>query len=83
MKSDTRPGIALTDSNVSAICCHRLEKDGERREGGNVTTATAFEDRTMLLRDLIKESISHSCNAYMLMKYTHTLILFGSLKIPN
>jgi len=52
----------LIDSKVSAMCCHLLEKDGERIEGGNVKKTTAFEDRIMLLRDLIKESISHSCN---------------------
>lgn len=57
-----KPGIALTDSNTSAMCCHLLQKDGERREGGNVIIATAFADRSMLLRDLIKERISQSCN---------------------
>lgn len=66
MKAAIQPGIALTDSKVSAMCCHRLETDGKRREGGNVTTATALDDRIMLLRDLIKESISHSCNGIML-----------------
>jgi hypothetical protein len=57
-----KPGIALTDSNTSAMCCHLLQKDGERREGGNVITATAFADRSMLLRDVMKESIPQSCN---------------------
>jgi hypothetical protein len=57
-----KPGIALTDSNTSAMCCHLLQKDGERREDGNVIIATAFADRSMLLRDLMKESISQSCN---------------------
>ena len=82
MKVGTKPGIALTDSKVSAMCCHLLEKDGERRKGGNVTTATAFEDRIMLLRDLIKESISHSCNGDTL---TEEIILtqVGSIKMPD
>jgi hypothetical protein len=59
---NNKPGIALTDSNTSAMCCHLLQKDGERREGGNVITATAFADRSMLLRDVMKESIPQSCN---------------------
>jgi hypothetical protein len=59
---NNKPGIALTDSNTSAMCCHLLQKDGERREGGNVIPATAFADRSMLLRDLMKESIPQSCN---------------------
>ena len=63
VETDNKPGIALTESNVSAMCCHLLQKDGERREGGKVNMATEFEDRTMLLRDLINESISHSCNS--------------------
>lgn len=56
------PGIALTESKVSAICCHLLEEDGDRREGGKVMTATAFESLIITFRDLIKESISHSYN---------------------
>lgn len=47
---------------MSAKCCHLFEKDGETRDGGKVITATAFEYRTILFKDLIKESISHSCN---------------------
>jgi len=52
--------MALTESKVSAICCNLSEQDGERSEGGKVTTTTAFEDWVMLFRDLIKESICHS-----------------------
>jgi len=54
--------MALTESKVSAICCNLSEQDGERSEGGKVTTTTAFEDWTMPFRDLIKESICHSYN---------------------
>lgn len=61
-KVDYEPGIALTESKVSAICCNLFEQDGDRSEGGNVTTTTAFEDRAMPFRDLIKESICHSYN---------------------
>lgn len=62
MKAKNVPGIALTESNVSAICCHLLEEEGDRREGGKVMTATAFKSLIMPFRDLIKESISHSYN---------------------
>lgn len=41
---DNKPGMALTESKVSAICCNLSEQDGERSEGGKVTTTTAFED---------------------------------------
>lgn len=54
------PGIALTETKVSAKCCNLFEKDGEKREGGKVITATAFDDRMVFFRDLTKESISHS-----------------------
>lgn len=60
MKAKNAPGIAFTESKVSAICCHLLEEDGGRREGGKVMTATAFVSLIMPFRDLIKESISHS-----------------------
>lgn len=56
------PGIAFTDNSVSAKCCHLFEKDGEAREAGKVKNTTAFEDRTILFKDLMKESISHSYN---------------------
>lgn len=62
LETNNKPGIALTESNVSAMCCHLLQKDGESRDRGKVIMATEFEDRTMLLRDLINESISQSCN---------------------
>lgn len=64
LNANSVPWIALTDSKVSAKCCHLFEKDGERREVGNVITATAFEARTMLFKDLMKESISQSYNDY-------------------
>ena len=54
--------MALTESKVSAICCNLFEQDGERSEGGKVTTITAFEDRAKPFSDLIKESICHSYN---------------------
>lgn len=63
---DYEPGIALTESKVSAICCNLFEQDGERSEGGNVTTTTAFEDWVMPFGDQIKESICHSCKNDML-----------------
>lgn len=59
---DLKPGIALTDSKVSAMCCNRFEQDGEKSECGKVTRTTAFEDLAKLFRDLIKESICHSCD---------------------
>lgn len=61
MNVEIKPGIAATERRVSAICCHRLVDESERREGGKVIITTAFEDRTIPFRDLIKESISHSC----------------------
>lgn len=69
MKVDYEPGIALTDSKVSAICCNLFEQDGDRSEGGNVTTTTAFEERAMPLSDLIKERICHSCNNQAIPTY--------------
>lgn len=60
--------MAPTESNVSAMCCSLFEEDGERREGENVITATAFEDRSFPFSDLIEESISHSCNDIRSMK---------------
>lgn len=56
--------MALTEIKVSDKCCHLLEKDGERREGGKVITATAFEDRIMLFSDLIKDNISQPMSEY-------------------
>lgn len=58
--------MALTEIKVSDKCCHLLEKDGERREGGKVITATAFEDRIMLFSDLIKDNISQPYNDHFL-----------------
>jgi hypothetical protein len=58
--------MALTESKVSAMCCNLFEQDGERSEGGNDTRTTAFEDRVMAFRDLIKDSICHSCKNNML-----------------
>jgi len=54
------PGIALTESRVSAKCCHLLEKDGDKSVCGTVIIATAFEALTMPFKDLIKASISQS-----------------------
>lgn len=63
LQFDSKPGIALTESKVSAMCCNRLDKDAERREGGKVTMATQFEDDNMLFRNLMNERISHSCKS--------------------
>jgi len=65
----------LTESKVSAICCNLSEQDGERSEGGKVTTTTAFEDMAMLFRDLIKESMCHS--------YKRDINIFHIRKILN
>lgn len=54
--------MALTERSVSAKCCHLFEIEFERTEAGKVITATALEDRTMALRDLIKDNISQSYN---------------------
>lgn len=54
------PGIALTETNVSAKCWSLFKKVDETREVGKVTTATAFDNRTTVIRDLTKESMSHS-----------------------
>jgi hypothetical protein len=43
------------------MCCNLFEQDGERSEGGNDIRTKAFEDRVMAFRDLIKDSICHSC----------------------
>lgn len=59
-KNKKTPGIALTDKITSAKCCHLFKVVGEIREDGNVITATAFEDLTMLFKDLMKPSTSHS-----------------------
>ena len=59
-KGNNMPGTALTESNVSAKCCHLFRTVGETREGGNVIAATAFEDLTKLFKDLMKLSMSHS-----------------------
>lgn len=64
MTKKKAPGIALTESNVSAKCCHLLKVVGETREDGKVITATAFEDLTMLFKDLIKASTSHSYTSF-------------------
>jgi hypothetical protein len=50
----------LTESSVSAKCCHLFEIEFERTEAGKVTTATALEDRTMAFKDLMKDNISQS-----------------------
>jgi len=47
---------------MSAICCHLLQDEDERREGGNDIRPTTFADCSMVFRERIKESISHSCN---------------------
>lgn len=52
--------------------------DGKRREGGNVTTATAFEDLSMLFRDLKNESISHSCSSSFTMRIFNMVKRFKS-----
>ena len=80
VKADYKPGIALTDSKVSAMCCNRLEVDSERRVDGKVTTATAFEDRTIPFKDLIKESMSHSWMATVIM---FNKLAFVILSIDN
>ena len=54
--------MALTERSVSAKCCHLFEIEFDRTEDGKVITATALEDRTMALRDLIKDNISQSYN---------------------
>jgi len=54
------PGIALTESRVSAKCCHLVEKNGDKSICGIVIIATAFEALTMPFKDLIKASISQS-----------------------
>lgn len=56
-----KPGIALIESKVSAMCCSLFEEDGERREGGKVTMATAFETISILFSNLMNESMSDSC----------------------
>jgi hypothetical protein len=66
-KALSLPGIAFIDSSVSARCCHLLQKESDRTMYGNVTTATALEERTMAFSDLINETMSQSCNVY---KYT-------------
>jgi hypothetical protein len=58
---ESKPGIALIESKVSAICCSLLEEDGESREGGKVTMATAFETISILFSNLMNESMSDSC----------------------
>lgn len=52
--------------------------DGETRDGGKVIRATAFEDRTMAFKDLIKESISHSYNDYVRKKILIMLITIAA-----
>jgi hypothetical protein len=61
-KQLSMPGIAFIDSNVSARCCHLLQKDSDRTVYGNVITATVLEERTMAFSDLINETISQSCD---------------------
>lgn len=56
-----KPGIALTESKVSAMCCSLVDEDGESMEGGKVTMATAFETISILFSNLMNESISDSC----------------------
>lgn len=73
----------MTESKASAMCCNRLEVDGERREGGKVTTATAFEGRSMPLRDLTKERMSHSCNASTMFNLTNELNNACSIKLQK
>lgn len=58
---ENKPGIALIESKVSAMCCSLFEEDGESREGGKVTMATAFETIRILFSNLMNESISDSC----------------------
>lgn len=74
------PGIAFTDNKVSAKCCHLFAKDGEAREAGKVINATAFEDRTMLFKDLMKKSISHS---YNVLRDISNLKLATRIPIPQ
>lgn len=50
----------MTETKVSARCCSLFEKVAETREGGNVITATPFNNLNTLFRDLTKERISHS-----------------------
>lgn len=59
-KSTHTPGIALIETMVSAKCCSLFEKVVDTREGGNVITATAFDNLRTFFRDLTNESISHS-----------------------
>lgn len=50
-------------------------KEGGRTEVGQVTTATALEDRTIALKDLIKETISQSYNSMLIQvngMHTHS-----------
>jgi hypothetical protein len=54
----------LIESKVSAICCSLLEEDGESREGGKVTMATAFETISILFSNLMNESMSDSFSEY-------------------
>lgn len=65
------PGMAFTEISVSARCCILFEKAGETREGGKVIMPTAFDNRTTLLRDLTKDSMSHSYkkNIMILVEY--------------
>ena len=56
-----KPGIALIESKVSAMCCSLVDEDGESMEGGKVTMATAFETISILFSNLMKESMSDSC----------------------
>lgn len=46
---------------MSARCCHLFKEDWEIRDEGKDMTATAFEDRIMHFKDLMKERMSHSC----------------------
>lgn len=80
---DYEPGIALTESKVSAICCNLFEQDGERSEGGNVITTTAFEDRVMAFRDLTKDSICHSCNNDMCHQINTLLTKWQNEKLSS
>lgn len=50
----------LTERSVSAKCCHLFEIEFEITEAGKDITATALEDRTIALNDLIKDNISQS-----------------------
>ena len=50
----------------SAMCCNRLQKANESREGGKVTKPTAFAACSMALSDLRNESVAHSYRNTML-----------------